>query len=1634
MTKNFFCACLVFTTILCLLLTGCKKENEDDGTKSSSGIGSGAKIAIVLSDYEQERQSASKYSSLVAEIHSALFYGEAMYDLLLVTEQHDTVCDYEIVVGKTGRDISTMAYEKLERIKIGDKKAEEYVLGYGRYIIYAKDGNIAIAYDDDDYLAAASVAVELLISKYLCNGVLKVHNGVLETGVVDYYTFLSEKDQEELDLEWSAIRSRLGNETCDALQSLYELYTDDLISWIANLWEPYTCVCETEECTHSSPYCGGGAFYFSNSGRNTQGYLPDAESTRQILAMMESCGLIESYGKDLPDSMKSSIIRFMKSLQDPESGYFYHPQWGSDISDARRGRDLTNCTEVLRRLGSAPTYNAPNGTSGDGILADGTKIDAVSPVSALTTRLSDSVAVKVSAIKPAATTPSHLLNRDAFEKYLASLKIRENSYSAGNDLSAQMSEIKQRDAELKAQGADYSLVDIVVNFLNENQNPSTGTWDWYMANDTRSAYHANNGVLKITLVYNAAGVQVPNYEKILDNAVDTLMLDDMPDAMTDIYNIWFAISCIKDNISIYGGDGGTTHAKKFQKELLERAPTLITKTKEKLAIFLKPDGSFSYFPKYSTPTASSAPVSVPQTEEGDVDATTIAVDGTIDTMFNALGLVSIKPKIYTSVDYMRFCSIIDELDRVIKDELPPFEVVTSGDENKGKGKYYDQALSFDNDRFSDLVHSGIFSSEGDAINWDRLGVGVFASNTSVNGDKVMVYGKKIAGSPHMYIDLMNGKNGNAIVFETDICLIGGSTNYDDGSVLQFWLDDSNREDTVMWWNGSFYAKQEQSLQDEDGYPIGQHSFTPTMKTHVFTNGTWHNIRLEVEDSSKVGSEIRFYVDNVLVNRRYISTANTDIDHLTLAFRGDSVTDSIVLFDNMFLGTFEKIATDKTPLYPDNIVIGDYAYDVKNEAIRGTGVYAQQAQTYNNTNLTTLYLLGEIGSYQNKVTLDTITGGYYAAIRRVVGNEAMVFGKTTSADPFLYTSSVANENADDYSMVYETDFALMSGTAPGRSDKIVMQWIASPAQEGNSFWYNMTVQIMLDNGNYYLKAGTSAQNVTKKISAATWYNIRLEADDVRTTGSKIRVYLNGEQILEFATTGATNYVERMTYIFTSQCIDGTALFDNTYFRGPKLPPPPPTVNTPEENVSDNYGNGVYYESAEKYTGRTHQSLIEDGIMSENTVRGVGDQRVLTFEDGCLKYSSTGSSFGSLNFVKQTGNGEGLVFETDIKLDNLTGSATRPITFYGSSNYGTGSASLYAFNLTIYPYSDSEIGGYYVSIANCSYLAWIPDGVWVNLRYEFDSLAPGATTRLYVNGEKLLETTSKTSIADIKSVELYTQTTSGGTGFVSGSISIDNTYLSLIKVDTESEEPEVTPPGGDEPEITPPEGNDPDEDETDNGYRGTGVYLNSAEKYDGKSYSSLSSFITEVKNHWTKEESVTDGALRINSKESGEENYSFLNLTTPTEDYVFETDFRIVNLSTQRDITFLLGSNASAVASLYGMGFNITQGTGENEGYFVLKANRGTNEFNLGLATDSAEGDSGWLNIRYEVDGLAEGSAVRFIVNGEVIEEMTANRAIANVVCMQMTLLGTYNGVGPVGNFYFDNTYLGDKKSQDLTAEN
>ena len=606
---------------------GASNAPSGDVGASTNGFAEGSKITIVFSEEEGAKDTSSLYGSILAKIQTSLLYGDVFYDAVYAQESASPVKN-EIIVGNSNRDITKLAYDRLGRVEVNKDDEDEYLLGYGRWLVYAKDGSVAIVYDNDEFLAAAEDAVIAFVEGYLSEGALQLPNGVLASGITDYYSAYEERDQVELNSQWIRLESAVGYETTEALKNLYGIYSNDLIEWMANLWEPYTCACKTEECTHSSLYCGGGAFYYSNSGRDTEGFLPDSESTRQILYFLENSGMLGSY-KNIPEDMKIGIVRFLKSLQDPESGYFYHPQWGDSISDSRRGRDLGDCTNMLVTFGYAPTYDAPNGTKGDGILADGPVIEPAAPVSRLTERLGMSPATAASkVVATAAVIPEHLVDKASFESYLQGLDIRGHSYSAGNDLAAQISEIKQRDAVLQAEGKNYSLVKILINFLNENQNPETGTWHWPEESDQTSDYYANNGVLKIALVYNNTGTLIPNYEKLVTGAVNTLLTTETPGAVVDIYNVWYALSVIKGNIEANGGADAKAHLASFQEELLKNATTLIDATREKLCIFLKPDGSFSYTPKYSSSVSQSATVAIPQSEEARYANTSPSMEST----------------------------------------------------------------------------------------------------------------------------------------------------------------------------------------------------------------------------------------------------------------------------------------------------------------------------------------------------------------------------------------------------------------------------------------------------------------------------------------------------------------------------------------------------------------------------------------------------------------------------------------------------------------------------------------------------------------------------------------------------------------------------------------------------------------------------------------------------------------------------------------------------------------------------------------------------------------------------------------------------------------------------------------------
>ena len=107
------------------------------------------------------------------------------------------------------------------------------------------------------------------------------------------------------------------------MRELYDVFDESIYIWMAGLWDR-----------------DRGAFYYSESARDTHLYLPDIESTAQILKFLNVSGMLRRAEGEcimrIPSKMRESIVNFARSLQDPD-GYFYHEQWGKNISVSRLG-------------------------------------------------------------------------------------------------------------------------------------------------------------------------------------------------------------------------------------------------------------------------------------------------------------------------------------------------------------------------------------------------------------------------------------------------------------------------------------------------------------------------------------------------------------------------------------------------------------------------------------------------------------------------------------------------------------------------------------------------------------------------------------------------------------------------------------------------------------------------------------------------------------------------------------------------------------------------------------------------------------------------------------------------------------------------------------------------------------------------------------------------------------------------------------------------------------------------------------------------------------------------------------------------------------------------------------------------
>ena len=459
-----------------------------------------------------------------------------------------------------------------------------------------------------------------------------------------------EKDAEYLRQRWRELEKKMAAEMGEgqakeivlSLRELYSIYSKDLVDWHANLYDPKV-----------------GGYYYSNSARENEGFLPDIESTNFAIGSFAGLGMAGKFDNDpfaaLPSYMKNEVGSFIKGLQDP-NGYFYHPQWGKEMTDKqqpRRGRDLGMAERLLERCGLSPTYDTPSGVKGDGLLANGTPAPFQSQTAVVDAEPSEKVYSPM------------LKDKESFLEYLSGFEIKldepNTSYEVGSAFECQASEIAARDKELEAAGADYRLADILVEWFSKYQDPETGAF----SDKNHLGLRAVNGILKIASAIHRTGRAFPNAVAAFRTATDAILSDEEPNTVCWVLNPWYSLTVIMGNVAATSRKNNDYAAERqiaqIRAEMIKNYPEMVRTTAKKLKKFRKPDGSFSYLQERTSHYSHNMPVAISGTNEGDFNATNICTAGIVGHIFLILKQEMIP--FFTEADRLRYIAIIEEKEK-----------------------------------------------------------------------------------------------------------------------------------------------------------------------------------------------------------------------------------------------------------------------------------------------------------------------------------------------------------------------------------------------------------------------------------------------------------------------------------------------------------------------------------------------------------------------------------------------------------------------------------------------------------------------------------------------------------------------------------------------------------------------------------------------------------------------------------------------------------------------------------------------------------------------------------------------------------------------------------------------------------
>ena len=727
--------------LISLLMCSCSPEEPNSGANGNGPSNNTTPTPSIQLVYAEGTDT-----ELIQELCQRL-KNQLDLDAVAVTDA-SAASEHEIIIGSTSRALSKTANTRLSRM---DKENEDFD---NSYVICSDGKSLALAFDENkfDNHTVRDLAINTLVEDILAENLdMSFDEGTLKSETVNFVEYLEAELKPANEAKWNDVLHKLGGdelaaETVETLKRYYTVATPNMIDWVADLYDPKT-----------------GGFYYSNSARNTIGYAPDIESTQiafSLLSDIGAMGIIKG-PMNMPDWMKTALVNWLKPMQDPD-GFFYHPQWGKELQQtslARMGRDLWRAEILLDWCGAEPTYTTPNGVKGDYTLIDGTKVNENgTPVSAvrITERLAGSRAVAVSRVRAASITstagqvPSHLKDEESFRAYLAEQDIKHDSYVVGNNIASQAKQIANREAQLRAEGSSFSIKQVLEEWFAENQNPENGMW-YYVEKGSAdySIYDGVNGLLKISDAYNVIGIEFPHPMEAIESAIEGIYTDENPYTVCYTYNTWFSVLNIFKNLETFSKNKAETEKtiNEIRGRLLADAPNLIRHTENKVRLFKKTDGSFSYYQNRTSHGAQGMPVSVPLLNEGDLNATLICSVSTGSYMLQVLGIEKIMPRIFTGETWYKFLARIEDIGEVIKDPIDEDPIVTF--DNYDNGDVPDE-ISFDY-KYSDGKTRAIKDPRPNSRG------------------KVLLFESPANGGDRMQIDCTNPLSPSCYILETEMC-------------------------------------------------------------------------------------------------------------------------------------------------------------------------------------------------------------------------------------------------------------------------------------------------------------------------------------------------------------------------------------------------------------------------------------------------------------------------------------------------------------------------------------------------------------------------------------------------------------------------------------------------------------------------------------------------------------------------------------------------------------------------------------------------------------------------------------------------------------------------------------------------